>query len=120
MQICEKKKIEPLPHIKYALALAYRSAEDWDSALIAYGNIMKNEKNIHEYRKKVNANNAKILEDGGLECNPEALEFKLDLYSHFQELGLTRKYVYDVNLWPYFDKHEGWDPDQIDKVVSLL
>lgn len=80
---------------------------------------MKNEENIHEYRKTVNAHNAKIMEDN-LEGSPEALEFKIDLYSHFQEMGLVRKYVFDVNLWPYFDKYEGWNLDEIDKVVSLL
>ena len=45
------------PHIKYALALAYRADFDWDNALEAYLAIMKNENNISDFRKMVDGLN---------------------------------------------------------------
>jgi len=45
------------PHILYALALAYRADLDWDNSLKSYSTIMKNEQNIFEYRKMIDAEN---------------------------------------------------------------
>lgn len=49
-----------------------------------------------------------------------SLKFNVDLYSHFRENGLVRKNYYDVDLWPYYDKTQGWNRDKIDHVIDLL
>lgn len=48
------------------------------------------------------------------------MNLKIDLYSHFKELGIERKYANDIDLWQYYDPYEGWDYDSIDIVIDLL
>jgi CRP-like cAMP-binding protein len=35
-------------------------------------------------------------------------------------MGLVRLQIQDIDLWPYYDAYEGWDHDQMGKVISLL
>jgi len=50
------------PHIKYALALAYRANFDWENANAAYVPIMKNEQTILEYKQVVDKKNQLLIE----------------------------------------------------------
>ena len=50
------------PHIKYALALAYRANGDFEKANQAYVPIMKDETTILAYKELVNRNNKVTLE----------------------------------------------------------
>jgi len=45
------------PHIKYALALAYRENYNYDKALETYRLVMKNEKTILDYRTMIDKQN---------------------------------------------------------------
>jgi CRP-like cAMP-binding protein len=49
-----------------------------------------------------------------------SINWHVDLYSHFKDLGLVRKMDYDVDLWPFYDKKQGWNRDKIDHVIDLL
>ena len=69
------------PHVKYALALAYRANLDYEKANQAYVPIMKDETTILAYKEIVNKNNKVTHEydHGGSHV------IDVDLYSHFIE-----------------------------------
>jgi hypothetical protein len=64
---------------------------------------MKNETTIMKYRDMKEALNMKMLENN-ISDDLGSINWHVDLYSHFKELGLVRKMDYDVDLWPFYDK----------------
>ena len=45
---------------------------------------------------------------------------EVDLYSHFIEEKLTKKIPYQIDLFTYYDIHEGWQQDKTDQIIDLL
>lgn len=63
--------------------------------------------------------NQKIL-DGNLHEDISSMHFHVDLYSHFKELGIVRPHNYEIDLFPYYNKYEGWIRDKVANVINLL
>lgn len=53
----------------------------------AYSAIMKTSEGVDDYRKKIDQENQKIAEDNAVD-NEQSLDFKVDLFSHFKQLGI--------------------------------
>lgn len=55
--------------------------------MIAYSTIMKSAEDVDDYRKKIAKENQRIADDNATE-NEQSLDYKVDLFSRFQSLGI--------------------------------
>jgi hypothetical protein len=107
-------------HLKYALALAYRSNLQFDEANKAYLPIMKDEKTVYAYREMIDRKNKETLEQN-LEGEIAGVCLAIDLYSHFQEMGYTKpKFAFETDMFQFYDPTEGWQFDRIPHAVDML
>ena len=88
-------------HLKYVLAVAYRDNLQWDLASEAYQKVMKDEKSILAYREMIQAQNEKLIANN-LTDDFSQVHLQIDLYSHFKDIGLERKYAFDIDLMPFY------------------
>jgi len=82
---------------------------------------MKNEKTIYDFKHMIDKINHE-MHTKNLSEDLDGLPWRIDLFSHFQELGLIQPYrkEYYIDLWPYYKEYIGWSYDHVGNVIDLL
>lgn len=108
-------------HVLYMSALAYRENRQYEKAMAAYKQIMKDKDSIFDFLRMIIKINkeikmSKIMED------PASIEWRVDLYASFfyNELLPEYKPSHSIDLWQYYTEFDGWHLDKSPLVIDLL